>query len=63
MSLQELYENREITEVWWINSKDNPADACTKKQPNTALEKLVLCNKLKIKVKACVDRLTAKSKA
>jgi hypothetical protein len=63
MSLRESYENREITEVRWINGKDNPADACTKKQPNTALEKLVSCNKLKIKVEACVDRLTAKSKA
>jgi hypothetical protein len=57
MSLRESYENREITEVRWINGKDNPADACTKKAPNPALEKLVSCNRLTIKVEACVDRL------
>jgi hypothetical protein len=45
------------------NSEDNPADACTKKTPNTALEKLVSYNKLKIKVEAWVDRLTPKPKA
>jgi hypothetical protein len=63
MSLRELYENREITKVRWINGKDNSANACTKKTPNTVLEKLVSHNKLKIKVEACVDRLTLKPKA
>ena len=57
MSLRESYENREITEVRWINGKDNPADACTKKMPNSALEKLVSTNSLTIKVEAFVDRL------
>lgn len=63
MSLRESYEKREITEVRWISGKDNPADACTKRSPNSALEKLVSQNKLKIKVEACVDRLTPERKA
>jgi len=57
MSLRESYENREITEIRWINGKDNPADACTKKNPNVALENLVLKNQLYVKVEASVDRL------
>ena len=51
------YEKREINEIRWINGKDNPADACTKRTPNPALEKLVSTNQLKIKVEAFVDRL------
>jgi hypothetical protein len=57
MSLRESYENREITEIRWINGKDNPADACTKKNPNSALESLILENSLHLKVEASVDRL------
>ncbi|KAF2726910.1 hypothetical protein EJ04DRAFT_452395, partial [Polyplosphaeria fusca] len=57
MSLWKLYENREIQEIRWINSKDNPADTCTKKTPNQALEKLVSTNHLTVKVEAFVDRL------
>jgi hypothetical protein len=63
MSLRESYERREITEVRWINGKDNPADACTKRTPNLALERLVSYNKLKIQVEACVERLTPRTKA
>lgn len=59
MSLRESYENREIAEVRWINGKDNPADACTKKTPNTALERLVSTNQLSIKIEAFVDRTQA----
>jgi hypothetical protein len=58
MSLRESYEQREISEVRWINGKDNPADACTKSSPNRALESLVSHNKLMIKFEASVDRLT-----
>ncbi|KAF2726857.1 hypothetical protein EJ04DRAFT_452512 [Polyplosphaeria fusca] len=57
MSLRESYENREIQEIRWINGKDNPADACTKKTPNQALQKLVSTNHLTVKVEAFVDRL------
>ena len=57
MSLRESYENREITEIRWINGKDNPADACMKKTPNQALQSLVSTNRLAITVEASVDRL------
>jgi hypothetical protein len=57
MSLRESYENREISEIRWINGKDNPADACTKKSPNTALQTLISTNQLRIAVEASVDRL------
>ena len=57
MSLRESYEKREISEIRWINGKDNPADACTKKTPNQSLQKLVSTNRLTIKVEAFVDRL------
>jgi len=57
MSLRESYENREISEIRWINGQDNPADACTKHQPNQALEKLVSTNMLQIRVEAFIDRI------
>jgi hypothetical protein len=57
MSLRESYEHREISEIRWINGKDNPADACTKKTPNQALESLVTNNSLTVTVEASVDRL------
>lgn len=57
MSLRQSYEAREISEVRWINGKDNPADACTKRTPNTALARLVSDNKLTIQVEALVQRL------
>ena len=57
MSIRESYEKREITEIRWINGKDNPADACTKKKPNSALKELISSNQLTISVEASVDRL------
>ena len=57
MSIRESYEKREITEIRWINGKDNPADACTKKTPNKAIEALVSHNRLTVRVEASVDRL------
>jgi hypothetical protein len=57
MSIRESYEKREISEIRWINGKDNPADACTKKTPNRAIENLILHNCLTIRVEASVDRL------
>jgi hypothetical protein len=56
MSLRESYERREIAEIRWIIGKDNPADACTKKSPNAALEKLVSTNRLVVRVEAFVQR-------
>jgi hypothetical protein len=56
MSLRESYERREIAEIRWIVGKDNPADACTKKNPNTVLERLVSRNRITIRVEAFVQR-------
>jgi len=33
MCLRQAYERREITEVKWINGKDNLVDAMTKAKP------------------------------
>ena len=33
MYLHQAYERHEITEVKWIRSEDNPADAITKAKP------------------------------
>ena len=33
MCLRQAYEQREITEVKWINSEDNLVDAMTKAKP------------------------------
>jgi hypothetical protein len=60
MSLRESYEKKEISEVRWIDGKDNPADACTKKTPNQALERLISTNTLRIRIEAFVDRLDKK---
>ncbi|XP_044714408.1 uncharacterized protein HRG_12035 [Hirsutella rhossiliensis] len=37
MALRQAYEQREITNIRWINGADNPADAMTKLSPNGAL--------------------------
>ncbi|KAL0933404.1 RNase H-like protein [Colletotrichum truncatum] len=60
MSLRESYEKKEISEVRWIDGKDNPADAFTKKSPNSALEQLITTSKLRIRIEAYVDRLRGK---
>ncbi|KAI0398651.1 hypothetical protein F4802DRAFT_603865 [Xylaria palmicola] len=46
MSFRESYKKKKILEVQWINRKDNPANAFTKRAPNQALETLVSTNKL-----------------
>ena len=48
MALRQSYERREITEIRWINSDDNPADAFTKASLNRALERLIDSNKLTV---------------
>jgi hypothetical protein len=50
MALRQSYEQREITEIRWIDGKDNPADAMTKSTPNKALEKFIDSNQLSIRV-------------
>ena len=58
MSLRESYERREIAEICWVDGRDNPADAFTKKTPNKALEQLVSTNTLTVRVEAYVERPT-----
>ena len=50
MALRESYERREILEIRWINGQDNPADAITKKDPNSSLSTLIDSNQLTIRV-------------
>ena len=61
MSLRQSYEQREITEVRWIDGKDNPADSMTKSTPCTALKTLVNTNQLKVKVDGWVERANSKN--
>lgn len=56
MSLRQSYETREIAEVRWIDGRDNPADAMTKSTPNSALQKLIDDNELRIRVDGSVER-------
>ena len=56
MSLRESYERKEIAEICWVDGRDNPADAFTKKTPNKALEQLISTNRLKVRVEAYVER-------
>jgi len=59
MALRELYENREILEVRWINGLDNLADALTKKIPNACPSTMISTNELEIRVEGWVKRTLA----
>lgn len=54
--LRECYERREISQVLWIPTHQNPADGFTKAKPNTALDTLILDNKLHLTPNAWIDR-------
>ena len=56
MCLRQAYKQRKITEVKWIRSGDNPADAITKGKPYQALKTLINTNKLNLKVIEWVER-------
>jgi hypothetical protein len=56
IALRQLYKRREITEIRWINKKDNLADAMTKSTLNKALEKLIDTNQLGVRVEGWVQR-------
>jgi hypothetical protein len=51
MALRQSYEQRKITEIRWIDGKDNLADVMTKSTLNKALEKFIDFNQLSIQVK------------
>ena len=54
--LRQAYKRHEITEVKWINSRDNPVDAIIKAKPYQALKTLINTNKLNLKVIEWVER-------
>ena len=54
--LRQSYERREITEVFWIPTAQNPADAFTKATPTPALNKLLEKNCLHLTPNAWVER-------
>ena len=56
MALRQSYERREITEIRWIDGKDNPADAMTKSMPNKALERFMDSNQLQVRMEGWVER-------
>lgn len=54
--LRESYEMRELTNIVWILSAQNPADAMTKDAPSSALQKLLDNNHLKLNANSGVER-------
>lgn len=54
--LQESYERREISEVFWIPTNQNPADTLTKFHPCKAPEKLMKSNKVIVTPNAWFER-------
>ena len=56
MALRQSYERREITEIRWIDGKNNPADAMTKSAPNGALGSFLTTNCLQVRVDGWVQR-------
>ena len=51
IALRQSYERREITEIRWIDRKDNPIDAITKSILNKVLKKFLDINYLIVRVK------------
>lgn len=56
MALREAYERGELTEIRWINGRDNPADSMTKASSNQALQALIDTNELELRVQGWVHR-------
>ncbi len=56
MGLRQSYERREFTEIRWVDGRDNPADAMTKKSPNKTLENFISTNQLVIRLQGWVER-------
>jgi hypothetical protein len=56
IAIRESYENRELFEIRWINSQNNPADIITKSNPNKIFETFIDTNSLRIRVERWVKR-------
>jgi hypothetical protein len=55
MYLYQAYKQHKITEIKWIGSRDNPADAITKAKLYQALKILINIKKLNLKVTEWVE--------
>ena len=56
IALCQLYECKEITEIQWIDGKDNPINTITKSTPNKALREFINFNQLSVQVEGWVQR-------
>jgi len=56
MALREAYERGDVSDIRWIDGRDNPADAMTKASPNAALSNLIDTNNLTMRVQGWVSR-------
>jgi hypothetical protein len=56
MCLRQLYKRRYITEIKWIDSNTNLADAITKSKPYKALTDLINTNTINLQVSEWVER-------
>jgi len=50
MAIRQSYERKELSEIRWITSGNNPADAITKFTANKSLESLISINHLNVKI-------------
>jgi hypothetical protein len=46
ITIRQAYEQQDVSDIRWINGRNNPADAMTKAGPNRALKQLINNNKL-----------------
>lgn len=60
--LRQAYELREITEIVWVTSAQNQADAMTKDSLSPALSTWMRTNTLSISAMSWVERKTTKTK-
>ena len=56
MALREAYERNGLTDLRWIDGRDNPADAMAKGNCNPVLDELINTNELELRVQGWVDR-------
>jgi hypothetical protein len=56
MAIRQAYERQEMRNIRWINNRDNPADAITKKTFNHAFEELINTNRLVLRLQGWVKR-------
>ncbi|KAF7577959.1 hypothetical protein PtrM4_021990 [Pyrenophora tritici-repentis] len=50
MAIREGYERGDLTDIRWINRRDNLADVITKAAANTSIEQLINTNELELQV-------------